>query len=285
MRVLTLAGRRNFDYVSSGRGAQLLLVHPGGPGLSHEYLRPLLRLGGPRRRVVLFHPRGVGSSYRPSRPGAYSVKALADDLEGIRQKFGAERFDLLGFSAGGFAAIEYALRYPSHLRSLLLCGTAASADDLRRANTAMLSKATAAQHRRLREFDRSGKFDSAEYQSLIEEVERPFQTRYLRGRSRDLAASHLSPAVYRAMMTRTGNEFVVDGTLARWDARPKLDSIHAPTLVLVGEEDFLAPASRDIARRIPGARLVVLTRASHLAHLERPTVYRQVLRAFLASVG
>jgi len=283
-RLLPLAGGRRFEYESRGRGTRLLIVHPGGPGLTAEYLRPFLQLGDRARRVVLVHPRGVGRSFRPRSPSAYTLGAMARDLDEIRRAFRVERIDLLGFSAGGFVALEYARRYGSHLTSLLLCGTAGSADDLRAANRAMRRGLAPSVRGRLRRFERARSFDSPEYTALVEEIERPYQSRYLRKPSPDLAASRLEPHVYRAMMTRTGNEFVVDGTLATWDAGPSLGGIRAPTLVLVGADDFLAPASRRLAQRIPRARLVVLERASHLAHLERPREYLATLRAFLGSV-
>ena len=60
----------------------------------------------------------------------------------------------------------------------------------------------------------------------------------------------------------------------RFDALDRLDDIHAPTLVLVGEQDLLTPpwVAREVAARIPGARLEIVTgeRSSHLLPLERP---------------
>ncbi len=281
---IALRGRGTFEFVRRGRGRRLLVLHPGGPGLTGHYLQNLLALAGPTRRVALFHPRGVGRSFSPRRASAYTLAALADDLEAFRRALGVDRIDLLGFSAGGFAALEYARRHPTHLRSLLLCGTAGSADDLRRANRQFLRAMTPIQRRALAELERRRAFTSTAYQRLVEEIERPFQSGHLRKPSAELAASRLSPRVYRAMMTRTGNEFVVDGTLARWDARPHLRSIRCPTLVLVGRDDFLYPASRGLAARIPGASFVPLARASHLANLERPREYRAVIARFLKRV-
>ncbi len=283
-RLLRLPDGRRFEYVSAGRGDRLLLVHPGGPGFTSHYLWNLLPLAGRDRRVVLLHPRGVGRSYRPPSARGYTLAAHVDDLEAVRRALGDRPVDLLGFSAGGFVAVEFARRRPKGLRSLLLCGTAASAADLRRANQAMLRSATRAQRAELRRLERARAFSSRAYQRLIEAIERPFQTGYLKAPSPDLAASRINPAVYRAMLTRTGNEFVVDGTMARWDARPSLARVRVPTLVLVGRDDFLYPASRDLARRIPGASFVPLARASHLANLERPGAYRATIARFLKTV-
>ena len=281
MRHLTLPGARRIEYVARGHGPQTLVVHPGGPGLTHEYLANLLELGGRRRRVVLFHPRGVGHSFRPQSPREYTLAAMADDVDAIRRGLHLDRFDLFGFSAGGFVAIEYARRYGHHLRSLILGGTAASAADLRAANRAILRAADPADLRRLHALEAVGAFDQPAYQRLIERIERPFQLRFLRRRPRSLLRSRINPEVYHALLTRTGNEFVVDGTMARWDARPALRRLRLPSLVVVGRHDFLHPASVAIARRIPGARLAVIPNASHLVNLEQPRRFRRVVAAFL----
>lgn len=284
MRQLTLPGGRRIEYVARGAGPETLLVHPGGPGLTHEYLANILELGGRRRRVVLFHPRGVGHSFRPRSPREYTLAAMADDLEAIRRGLHLDRFDLFGFSAGGFVAIEYARRYERHIRSLILGGTAASAADLRAANRTILEAADPADLRRLHALEALGAFDQPAYQRLIERMERPFQLRFLRRRPRALLRSRINPEVYHALLTRTGNEFVVDGTMRRWDARPALRRLRLPSLVVVGRYDFLHAASVAIARRIPGARLAVIPRASHLANLEQPRRFRRIVASFLDHV-
>ncbi|MCI4362963.1 MAG: alpha/beta hydrolase [Thermoplasmata archaeon] len=270
-----------FEVVGHGAGPETLLVHPGGPGMSYPYLANLLRLGGRRRRVLLFNPRGVGRSWTPRGTSSYTVAKLAGDLEELREALHLDRFDLLGFSAGGFAALEYARRYPGRLRSLLLCGTAPSTRDIEDANRRMLASASKETRRRIRALTRARRFDDPEYVRLAEEVSAPFSRRFLSRDPPAIRRSVVNPSVYRAMMTPSGNEFVVEGTLAGWDARPELARLPMPVLVLVGRHDFFHDASRRMAARIPGARLVVLPRASHLAHLEQPGAFRGAVRGFL----
>jgi 3-oxoadipate enol-lactonase len=70
---------------------------------------------------------------------------------------------------------------------------------------------------------------------------------------------------------------------ARTDTTGVLGGIHVPTLVVVGEEDALIPpdVSREMAARIPGARLEVLPGAGHLAPLEVPDAFNRALGGFL----
>jgi 3-oxoadipate enol-lactonase len=73
------------------------------------------------------------------------------------------------------------------------------------------------------------------------------------------------------------------GLAARADSRAMLPKIAVPTLVLVGEEDMLTPPdeARSLAEAVPGARLVVIPRAGHLANLESPDAVNAALEAFL----
>ena len=62
-----------------------------------------------------------------------------------------------------------------------------------------------------------------------------------------------------------------------------LHQIRAPTLVLVGERDladFRAIADL-LARDIPGARKIVLPNVGHMANMEGPKQFNQVVLDFL----
>ncbi len=284
VRRVHVPGNRSFEYVSQGRGPATLLVHPGGPGYTYHYLRQLLHLANAHLRVVLFNPRGVGASWRPKRRSGYTIQNQAEDLEAIRKALGITELHLLGYSAGGWAALEYAHRYQKRLTSLLLCATCGSAEEVHQANRLMLSAATPRQKKRLKELEALRAFDSPEYRALTEEIGRPFQARFMKGSNKDLRVSKLSTEVYRTMMTKTGNEFVVDGTVARWDGRRYYSKIEVPTVVVVGRYDSLMVPSREMADRIEPAHLRVLPASSHLVVLEQPREFLNTLREFLVDV-
>jgi 3-oxoadipate enol-lactonase len=78
------------------------------------------------------------------------------------------------------------------------------------------------------------------------------------------------------------------GAEAVWraDQRDRVSNIAVPTLVLVGEDDQITPLplSRELTEAIPGARLEVIEGAGHLANIERPEVFNQLVDEFIASV-
>jgi proline iminopeptidase len=69
------------------------------------------------------------------------------------------------------------------------------------------------------------------------------------------------------------------------DLRPELGRISAPTLVVVGDDDFICDvvAAREMADRIPGARLAVIAEAGHFPWVEQPAAFRAALDEFLVS--
>jgi len=284
LRRVTVSGRRSFEYVSQGTGPATLLVHPGGPGATYHYLRGFLKLANSNLRVVLFNPRGVGHSWSPARASDYTIANQAEDVEAIRRALKITELHLLGYSAGGFVALEYAHRYERHLTSLLLCATAGGAEDWRASIRTMLARATPRQRSRLKELTKAKAFDTPEYRALSEAIAQPFQTRFLKGVPRDLKATKLSTAVYRAMATRTGDEFVLDGTIARWDGRKYYSKIEVPAVVVVGRYDFFLEPSVEMAERIEPAHLRVLARSSHMAILEQPREFLGTVREFLSDV-
>ena len=67
------------------------------------------------------------------------------------------------------------------------------------------------------------------------------------------------------------------------DRDAPLEQIRVPTRVVAGEEDhvYSPELARSMARRIPGAELVLMKRTGHLANLERPERFNEILLEFL----
>jgi 3-oxoadipate enol-lactonase len=72
--------------------------------------------------------------------------------------------------------------------------------------------------------------------------------------------------------------------VASWDFRDRLAEIGAPTLVVAGAEDPATPPEHleAIAAGIPGARLLVLPEAAHLANVEQADRFNAALLEELA---
>ena len=96
----------------------VLTVH-GGPGGTHDYLEPLEALTQDGRSVVFYDQLGAGNSDRPDDPSLWSVELFVEELATVKRELGLDRIHLLGQSWGGMSALEYALRHPAGLASLI----------------------------------------------------------------------------------------------------------------------------------------------------------------------
>jgi pimeloyl-ACP methyl ester carboxylesterase len=72
-------------------------------------------------RVITFDPRGIGESDKPEGP--QTIGLLAGDVAHLLQALGVASAHIVGVSFGGFVAQEFALKYPSMTRKLVLCCT------------------------------------------------------------------------------------------------------------------------------------------------------------------
>jgi 3-oxoadipate enol-lactonase len=61
----------------------------------------------------------------------------------------------------------------------------------------------------------------------------------------------------------------------------RLKEIRLPLLAIAGEQDPSAPGTRHIGENVPGAKLVMIAQAAHIANVEQPAKFNQALREFL----
>ncbi len=178
------------------------------------------------------------------------------------------RFALAGLSMGGYVAMEILRVAPGRVDRLALLDTRADADAPEQSEV----------RRQLIEITERGgfaKIAAMQYPRLVAPA-----------RLDDEALQ----ARVRAMADATGPDAFVrqqKAILTRIDSRPSLAAIGCPATVIVGEDDQLTPPdlARDMAERIPGARLVVLPGAGHLSPLETPAAVTAALRDWLEGRG
>lgn len=100
----------------------LVTVH-GGPGGSSAPLRAGLGEELADYRVIYYDQRGSGRSPAlPEDPRLFTIDALVEDMEDLRQALGVERWTPLAHGFGAVVALEYARRFPLHVDGLVLIG-------------------------------------------------------------------------------------------------------------------------------------------------------------------
>jgi pimeloyl-ACP methyl ester carboxylesterase len=108
-----------FQYFVAGSGP-LLVVQAPGWGIGSEYLRNGLAPLEAHFTLVFYDTRGSGHSSRPQDEVRMSTSDMVDDLEGLRDYWGRPTMMVLGHSHGGAIAMGYAIRYPDHIKKLIL---------------------------------------------------------------------------------------------------------------------------------------------------------------------
>jgi pimeloyl-ACP methyl ester carboxylesterase len=213
-------------------------------------------------RVVRYDRRGYGKS--PAANGPYSQ---TDDLAAVVAAAKLERFILVGFSAGGGIALDYALDHPQSVERLVLIGSGANGQ----------TPSAAANRRETRNFlpilIGSVQGVAANW------VKDPWYIR--RG---DDAAKAKALAILKANPQNI-RHLPVDPALPGPSALPRLPGLIVPTLFIVGDHDFPGvQANAEAARAlIPNAKRVVVADAGHALQLERPRQTADLISDFVRS--
>lgn len=191
---------------------------------------------------------------------AASVGEMAEAVLGAAPR----TFALVGLSMGGYVAQEILRRAPERVERLALISTTARPDApeqsaMRRELIGLAQSDRYAQvmPRLLPKLISAGRRDDQDLKRIVVEM-----------------ADALGPQVFIRQQT---------AILSRPDSRPDLGRIAVPTVVICGDADELTPQDRhaEMAAAIPGAMLVVVPGAGHLATLEVPDALSEALRGWL----
>ncbi len=109
-------GAVRLHYVTAGQGEPLVLLH-GWPQTWFEWRHILPGLAA-RYRVIAPDLRGLGDSTGPAT--GYDKRTLAEDIWGLLQHLGVERFCLVGHDWGGPVAFALAAAHPAAVRRLAI---------------------------------------------------------------------------------------------------------------------------------------------------------------------
>jgi 3-oxoadipate enol-lactonase len=228
-------------------------------GTTWEMWDPLAAALSSSYRVVRFDTRGHGRSPVPAGP--YSVAELASDVLALVDALGIDRFGFVGLSLGGAIGQELVVSHPSRVAAAVLACTVPSFGD----------PATWT--------DRAAQVRASGMGFLAEPTRGRWFTDGFRAAHPDVVERHV------AMLTGTDPEGYASccDALSRFDLWDALPGITVPVRVVAGAEDQVAsvPACSTMASTIPGADLVVIEDASHIANAAQPDAFRTAVAEHL----
>jgi pimeloyl-ACP methyl ester carboxylesterase len=240
---------------TGGTGTPVIFLHAAsGTSESWVYQVPAFTAAG--YRCISYDRRGWGRS-RPT-PTGEQPGYVSDDLHGLVQHLGLDRFHLVATAAGGIGGLDYALVHPQRVGSLAVANSIGGVQD-----AAYLE----VQHR----------LRPPEIQGLPVEL-RELGPSY-RGTNPEGTQHWI--AIERASRPQgthgPGQPLRHPMTFAR------LETMQVPILVLVGEADLLLPPAlmRLLAARIPKHQFVTVPEAGHAAFWEQPELWNRLVLAFI----
>ncbi len=280
-------------YVAFGTGSPLVVVH-GGPGADHTYFLPWLLPLARTHRLIFIDERGSGRSQRLQDATLYTVEAMVEDIESVRQALNLGKISLLGHSYGGVLAQAYALKYQQNLSHLILNSTFPSTREMNGVLAREKAQMPPAKLARLNELEQAGLFgkgEAWEHGRYTTEYEilawGPGYFPFLYGARPDSSYDPATDAptnweLYREMWGSHG-EFIIDGNLKSVEYYSSLASIHVPTLIVVGDHDECDPAlSKQMQQRILGSTLVILPNSGHMNFVDQPDLWQKTVNDFLS---
>lgn len=218
-----------------------LILLHGGLG-NIEYFGGQIAELAKQYRVIAMDSRGHGQSTRNADP--YSYGLMAKDVIGLMDHLKIDKASIVGWSDGGIIGLDIAMNHPDRLDRLFAFG----------ANTNVAG--------------------------LKPNVDKdPTFSKYIEVAGKDYERLSKTPKDY--------NDFV--GAISQmWATQPdykpeQLAKITASVAIADGEHDEAIRQEHNVemAKAIPGAKLVILPGVSHFAMLQDPKLFTQAVLEFL----
>jgi proline iminopeptidase len=267
---------------------KILLLH-GGPAMTHEYME-CFETFFQRQGYEFYEYDQLGSYYsdQPKDSSLWTIDRFVDEVEQVRKAIGADsnNFYLLGNSWGGILAMEYALKYQQHMKSLIVSNMMASAPEYGRYADEVLAKqmnpTTLAE---IKSIESKKDFSNPRYMELL--IPNYYHEHICRLKTwpdgLNRAMKHANNEIYTLM--QGPSEFGISGRLANWDIKNRLHEINIPTLMIGVKFDTMDPkAMEEQSTLVKKGRYLYCPNGSHLSMWDDQQVFMNGVIQFIEDV-
>ena len=253
--------------VQAGEGLPVVFLHAGvcDKRMWQSQMEMVVEEGW---TAIAYDRRGYGEAVSDDVPFSH-----VDDLEAVLKGLDIHAAVFVGCSMGGGLALDFALRHPGRVIGLVLIGSSVTG--------APWSATQAEQQLEMAEEDawERGDLDMLNRVQAHEWLDGPrAQNGRVGGAVRELFLDMNAKALGKPELTRE------ERPPAAW---PRLAEVGAPSLLMVGDEDFTALIDRHehMSEEMPNAFAAVLEGVAHIPSIERPDLVNSMLLEFLDAIS
>jgi 3-oxoadipate enol-lactonase len=249
-----------YEVEGVGNPALILLHGLGSDGTAWSIVRPTL---AEHYHIITPDLRGHGRTGAYDRP--YTMKELADDVISLMDQVGVECANILGSSMGGMVAQCLGINYQDRVNKLILANSESFISPrLRMIIHNWIYLAENLGYRCYLENTIPWVYTEPFYNSHEEEIN---------ARIAELASRSVPSFIQAAE------------AVLKHDMTGFLSKISAPTLIISGELDTIATReySELLHQEIPNSQLEIIPRTGHMAIIEKPDVFCEIVLNFLVN--
>lgn len=246
-----------------GEGLPVVFLHAGVCD-KRMWLSQMAAVEDAGWQAIAYDRRGYGDATSPDEEFSH-----LDDLEAVLAARDIHAAILVGCSLGGGLAIDFALRHPGRVIGLVLIGSSVTG-----APWTATAEETAIEMAEEDAWER-GDLDLMNRVQAHEWLDGPrSQSGRVGGEARALFLDMNAKALAKPALTMEE---------PRPDAWTRVDQVAAPTLLVVGDEDFTAIIERHetLSETMPNAFAVMLEGAAHIPSIEKPELINSLILEFL----
>lgn len=259
-------------FEESGDGHPIIFIHELASDLRGWEVQTRYFAHG--YRCIAYNARGYPPSDIPDDFASYGWELAVNDIAAVMRGLAIERAHLVGLSMGGYAALQFGLRYPEKVSAIVAAsvgsGSHPSQRDAWLRETSVLARI----------FVDHGMVGVAE--------------RMARGPAR-IQLKYKDPTSWREFVVRLRQHSPqgMSNTMARCQAlRPSLHDLHdqlsdlaVPVLLAVGDEDVRCLETNLMLKSVlPNAGLWICPNTGHAINLEEPAAFNAQVVSFLGAV-
>ena len=264
-----------------------LLLLNGGPGMSHEYFE-CMESFLPKEGIefIYYDQLGTGFSDNPKDTTLWDLPRYVEEVEQVRValNLNKDNFYLLGHSWGGILAMQYALKYQTNLKGLVISNMMASCPKYGEYSQILEKQMNPEVLKNIKDLEAVKDYSNPKYMELL--MNNFYNQHILRLPVKDWpepvnrSFGRLNESLYITM--QGPSELGLSGKLTNWDVSKELKNIMVPTLVIGAKYDTMNPDyMKWMATQFPKGTYLFCNKGSHMCMYDDQQTYMIGLISYL----